>query len=312
MKLHLDFSIPESKLKITHGDQLLFLGSCFSDEISNEALEHGFHCLANPMGTFFHPLVIAQFILDCTKEPYKERVFKRDDVCLSWDAGAYTYGMSPEQLIAKKRAIRHSFLKSLKSSKVLFVTFGTAYGYRLIEDHKFVANCHKMPQKIFQKEFSRIDEIELVWGKIIDLLKGINPGLSIVFTVSPVRHIKDGLIENNRSKARLIEVVSNLVEKKQVNYFPSYEIIIDELRDYRFYGSDLVHPSKEAIMHVWDSFMKTFLEKNTQELAVKVRRLKEQYKHKLIHPESKASQLMQNRLKTDVDSLLKSNPKVHW
>jgi hypothetical protein len=312
MKLHLDFQIPESNLKISHNDSLLFLGSCFSDEMGNESKKHGFQSVSNPMGTFFHPLVIAQFILDCIKEPTKERVFKREDVCLSWDAGAYVYGMTVEQLIAKKRAIRNSFLKSLKSAKVMFITFGSAYGYRLREDNKFVANCHKMPQSIFNKEFTKIEEMELVWSKIIDLLKEINSDLSLVFTVSPVRHIKDGLIENNRSKARLIEVVSRLVEKGSCTYFPSYEMIMDDLRDYRFYGADLVHPNQTAITYVWEGFSKVFLTKDSIDLAIKVRRLKERHAHQLIHPESNASCIMQEKLESEVLSLKKMYPKIQW
>jgi len=287
----LPFKVPfqpiTSGFKIKHGDQLIFLGSCFSDEMSLKAQFYGFERLSNPFGTIFHPDVIARNIKDALNfKDISNRIYQREDLFFSWDASGTIFGYSEDSLKEKLRAIQIELVEKLKFSKVLFITFGTAWGYSLIENDLTVANCHKLKQSSFQKKLADIDLLEKEWSLIIDLVLKLNPELKIVFTVSPVRHIKDGLIENNQSKAILVELVRRLNILETVSYFPSYEIINDELRDYRFFKKDGVHPNEDAIDYVWSKFELMYMTSETITLNNSVQRLRLSEGHKSLYEKS--------------------------
>ncbi len=254
MDFKLQFEISKADFNIQHGESIVFLGSCFSDEMAAKASYYGFPVLSNPFGTVFHPSVISRFILESIQSIKEERIFQREDLFLSWDANSTIFDYSEEKYKQQLQAIRSRFVETLSKSKLLFITFGTAWGYELNDQKYTVANCHKVPNTQFTKRLSLIEELEQEWLNTITILQNNFPDLKIVFTVSPVRHVKDGLVENNQSKAILIELVRRLNEKTTSEYFPSYEIMIDELRDYRFYKTDRVHPSEEAIEYIWKRF----------------------------------------------------------
>ncbi len=283
----LSFKIPSQETKINHKEKILFLGSCFSDEIAAKANFSGFNVLSNPFGTVFHPIALARFIKETLSSSFqKERIFQREDLFFSLDANSTIYGLNESEVTNKLKDLRIEWLHQLKSASHLFITFGTAWGYTHIEGEVLVANCHKLSSQQFEKRLTSTQEIVQCWMAVIKELKAINPQLTVCFTVSPVRHSKDGLIENNQSKALLIDAIRQLKESSNVEYFPSYEIVMDELRDYRFFKLDRVHPNEEAIDYVWQRFEATYCSVETIELSRKVKHLKLALSHKSLHPES--------------------------
>lgn len=283
MEFKLNFEPERPKFRIHHGDTLLFLGSCFSDEIAGKAGYHGLKVRSNPFGTVFHPSLLSLFINDSIQGVGEEKILNRNDIFLSWDANSTVFEYSAVHLAKKLQQIRKNLLLHLKETKAFFITFGSAWAYRFLETDHLVANCHKVPGNQFKKELISIDDMYTQWNFTIQLIRELNPDIEIIFTVSPVRHVKDGLIENNQSKAILIELVRRLVEAGSAYYFPSYEIVIDELRDYRFYKKDHVHPSEEAIEYIWRRFESTFCDPETIGLNNKTANFRKINTHKSIH-----------------------------
>jgi len=312
MDFTLHFEIPKAEFSIEHGNEILFIGSCFSDEIASRAKFAGLNVSSNPFGTIFHPSLIARFISESIEYTDSERLLVRDDIHLSWDANSTIYDFSEEALQLKLAKIRADFKGKLLNSKVIYITFGTAGVYKLNNDNQFVANCHKLPSNQFQKELSSVDLLSKEWEETITLMKSINPTLEIVFTVSPVRHSKDGLIENNQSKAILIESIRRLQETTNCSYFPSYEIMIDELRDYRFFKQDRVHPSEEAVDYIWKRFESTYFSDETIDLNAKVIQLRRSFLHKSIHEESIENVSRKENLDVKISSFLNQYENVKW
>ncbi|MFN6013658.1 MAG: GSCFA domain-containing protein [Flavobacteriales bacterium] len=275
----LSFNIKPSEFKIAYGDPVGFLGSCFSDEMHLKARFYGFNSFGSPFGTVFHPLAISRFVQETLVENTEERILQRNDLFFSEDAGSKLFSFRSDELFSNLKQVREEWRDQIASAKCLFITFGTAWGYRSATTGKIVANCHKLPGSHFTKELSSIHEIVSEWGSVIEQLKKFAPELRIVFTVSPVRHVRDGLVENNRSKAILIEAVRLLNEQTGTAYFPSYEIVIDELRDHQFFKEDRVHPSDEAVSCVWDRFIQTFCVEETVTIMQEVKRLRHSAQH---------------------------------
>lgn len=310
MDFKLNFEIPKADFTIQHGDSILFLGSCFSDEIANKSAYHGLKVQSNPFGTVFHPNLLSQFITDSINEIETERVLNRGDLYFSWDANSTVFDFSEAHLIEKLHTLRSDFKNQLKQVKAIFITFGTAWAYRRKDDTLLVANCHKVPASEFDKELIEVEEMYFQWMETVEKLKELNPKLEIVVTVSPVRHIRDGLIENNQSKAILLDLVRRLIKHSEVTYFPSYEIIIDELRDYRFFKTDRVHPSEEAIEYVWKQFENIYCTAETININSKVAGFRKSINHKSIHENSKENQERKSKTEESLKDFLKKNPTI--
>lgn len=307
----LPLEIKPAVFNIKHGDHLLFLGSCFSTEISNKAGFYGFDVKADPFGTIFHPEVIARNISEVIdQENIKERIIERDDLFFSWDASGTIFSYNHEDLDLKLKQTRKELLSSLSSAKVLFITFGTAWGYSLKENLITVANCHKLANTSFEKQLASIDTLEQAWIKTIAKLKTVNKNIELVFTVSPVRHAKDGIVENNQSKAILIELVRRLTASQGVSYFPSYEIMMDELRDYRFYKKDRIHPNEEAVEYIWGKFKDTYFNEETMKICSKVGKIQQAAQHRSLYRESKEYLNFQEKNKRNIEELLKQFPNI--
>ncbi len=311
VSFQLQFDIPKAENKIDHQSQIGFIGSCFSDEMAKKAAYYGYQVRANPLGTIFHPLPLADFILSVIHGKTEIDFLERDNMYFSWEASGQLYASSKGDLIQKMLKIKKEWLNYLKEMDYLFVTFGTAWGYRLLETDKIVANCHKIPTVSFTKEITDQKIISEKWGEVISDLRRLNPRLKIVFTVSPVRHFRDGLIENNRSKAVLILAIHDLV-KQGVEYFPSYEIVLDELRDYRFFKRDHVHPSEEAVDYIWERFQQVYILDESNALAKRVAKVRKDLAHRSIQPESEASKLHLQRTLEQKTELSKMLPHIKW
>jgi hypothetical protein len=246
MNFRTTWDIEPFDTQLNHGDKIVLMGSCFSENIGAKLRYFGFDALVNPFGTIFHPLSLAQLINP--KEEPTLRPIKRDDLWYAFESHSDLQGEDEFQLRKNFSNQRELLRTYLKDAKMLIITLGSAWGY--YKDNQIVANCHKLPGTLFEKRMTDLVDMLPLWNKLISDLKAAYPQLQIVFTVSPVRHTKDGIVENQRSKSRLIELVHQL----DALYFPSYEIQMDDLRDYRFYEADLIHPNAMAVDYIFEKF----------------------------------------------------------
>lgn len=283
MIFQLTVPVEPSKTKININDKICFLGSCFSDEIGGRSQGHGLSTLSNPFGTIFHPIPLARILINSLKSNNKVDVLAHNKLIYDWDS-SHIYSSTSEKEHQLKLNDSRSLLKEqIKGDGWLFVTFGTSIGYRHKQKNIIVANCHKQNQDLFEKEQVDLDEMFIAWVDALNALYALNPKLNIVFTVSPVRHIKDGLITNNQSKSQLFVLIEKLKKDFPILYFPSYEIVIDGLRDYRFYKKDLIHPNEQAIDFVWSHFVKTYFTRENERLLNRIFKLRTAEKHRLMN-----------------------------
>ena len=276
MKLQTIVDIQPSAWKIGYEDRILMVGSCFSDEIGAQMQERYLHVTCNPFGTLYNPLSIAQ-ALTMTDMPV---LVEHEGL---WHSMAHHGAFSRADKNEAEQAIRGSIetmQQALQEATVVIVTFGTAWVYELKDGISglgvsgLVGNCHKLPESCFNRRRLSVEEIVAAWKPILAQYSDKR----WLFTVSPIRHIRDGLHENQLSKATLLQAVEELGD-----YFPSYEIMLDELRDYRFYADDLVHPSSMAVNYIWERFVDTFCTPQTKnELVLQHKRWKHEH-HRLLH-----------------------------
>ncbi len=293
MEFFLPFQIKSFPFKISYADKVLFIGSCFSEEIGNKMSDLKFDILQNPNGILYDPISISDALFSYIEnETFDEKnLFELNGLWHSWKHHSVFSGVSKKKVLKEindsiKEA--HTFLKH---AKILIITFGTAFNYQLKEGFKNVANCHKAPGNLFIKTLLPVEQIKADLLSAITALQTFNPALKIIFTVSPVKHIKDGVVENNRSKARLLEAAHLISdEKENVFYFPAYELVNDVLRDYRFYKADLVHPNETAINFVFEKFSRSFFDDRTKDLTKEIEKIISAMKHKPFNKESEAHQ----------------------
>tara|TARA_B110000285_G_scaffold232614_2_gene304065 strand:+ start:1212 stop:2162 length:951 start_codon:yes stop_codon:yes gene_type:complete len=292
MELQTKVPLSDLNFQIDYRDQILLLGSCFSDHMGALFAKHQFKTLSNPFGIVFHPIPLASLV--------QRMVFKHyftEDAFFFYEAQWHSYELhSSMSRTVLSDALRnanevidlgHDFLK--KASHV-FVTLGTAWGYTL--NHTTVTNCHKQRSDLFRKELASVSAIENALAQIQNTLAQINPDLKVVYTVSPVRHLKDGFTENSIGKAHLLAGIHSHKEKakdsKTVSYFPSYEIVMDELRDYRFYKMDLIHPNELAIAYIWESLVTSTFTPPTKEVLKEVVSIQNGLDHRPSNPTAEA------------------------
>lgn len=285
MKLNLSVPVVPSKIKINLNDKLCFLGSCFSDEIGGRSIAHGLKSISNPFGTVFHPIPLARGIKNSILGLNNAEMFVHNRRVYDWDSSHLFHSATKDEHILNIQNSQKNLKKQLKGASWLFITLGTSMGYRHKQFNFIVANCHKQNQALFLKELVSIDEMYDSWSELLTELYVLNPQLNIVFTVSPVRHSKDGLINNNQSKSRLFVLIERLKENFPLSYFPSYEIIVDALRDYRFYKKDMIHPNEQAVDFVWAHFVKTYYTEINKDLIKRISKLKSAENHQIMNPD---------------------------
>ncbi len=308
MKLSLDINVAPLGIHLNHGDGIILLGSCFSDSLVPHFENVGFQILSNPLGTIFHPLAISRILKESIGQHTSFNAMNRGDLWFDWRASGMIYGNSEEELNTEI-ADRFSILRNeLSKAKLLVVTLGTAWGYKRYGN--IVANCHKMPAENFEKELTSQMELQTEWKQVLDDLRQFNSNLEVVFTVSPVRHVKDGLVENNRSKARLIDLIHSLGNR--ISYFPSYEIVVDVLRDYRFYKEDLVHPNDQSVKIIWDYFSQFVFNESTRTLNEEVRQVNQMYDHISLYPGSEEDVKFHSKITERQVSLQQKYPQIYW
>ncbi|WP_242082341.1 GSCFA domain-containing protein [Aestuariivivens sediminis] len=301
---------------IDYTANVLLLGSCFVEHIGEKLSYYKFQTLQNPFGILFHPKAIETLVAKAfSKNLYLETdIFLHDHQWHCFDSHSKLSATSKEKLIMDLNAQIHLTHQLLRTASHLVITLGTAWVYRFIETDRIVANCHKLPQKQFKKELLSIETITKTLNFVTDLVKSINPEVTIIFTVSPVRHLKDGFIENTQSKAHLIAAIRQLlsprVQSEGLYYFPSYEIMMDELRDYRFYKEDMIHPNSTAVNIIWEKFQQVWISEKAYNTMDDVDRVQKGLKHKPFSQDSKAHIKFLQDLKNKKDILQQQFPHI--
>lgn len=279
---------------IDYNAKILLLGSCFSENIGNKLNYYKFQSTQNPFGILFQPKAIENLITNAINEKEfseKDLIFQNE----RWhcfDAHSYLSSSNKKELLNNLNSAISLTHRNLKEATHLIITLGTAWVYRFIETDTIVANCHKIPQKKFLKELLTVDEVTESLEGILSLIRSINKNISILFTVSPVRHLKDGFVENQRSKSHLIAGIHQLIDSSlnNISYFPSYEILMDELRDYRFYKEDMIHPNNTAVNFIWEQFSSTRISDDARKTMLAIETIQKGISHKPFNEKSEQHQ----------------------
>ena len=303
MQFHLPIEIRETGVRISYKHSVMLIGSCFTEHIGGFMKEHKFRMMQNPNGILFDPFSICNSIESYINGKIYTSVdlFRLNDVWNTWDHHSRFSDINDTACLEGINSSQQAAHDFLKKADWLIITLGTSFSYKLTneagnfgsagnrEEGYGVANCHRAPANWFRKTLLPIPDIISMLDNTYHQLRQFNPSLKIIFTISPVRHIRDGVVENNRSKARLIEAVHHMIGKFDgLYYFPAYEIVVDVLRDYRFYDADLVHPNYAATEFVMEKFKSTFIEKETILLMDEIRKIMIARNHKPMHPGTNA------------------------
>lgn len=303
MKFRTDLQIDKLNHDITHDSGVLAVGSCFVENVGSKLNQLKFDVTINPFGIIFNPYSIAKIINRGLDKPMKlERecdVLEQNGIYKSYDYHSKFNAKSYDEFIENADYQYDLLNKQLKSKEYLVLTFGTAWAYRLIESNQVVANCQKVPQSNFTKELLDLNDLIEIYSKLIKKLAAANPKLKVILTVSPVRHIKDGIVENNQSKSILLLLCKALSDdfKHNVVYFPSYEIQMDDLRDYRFYNADLVHPNQMAVDYIFEKFSNAFFTAETNNKNKLIKKLNQLEGHTFLN--ATEDQILSHQKKID-------------
>ena len=315
MQFFANINIKPLEPSITYRDKILLVGSCFTEHIGNFLDDVKFNVLQNPNGILFDPISVSSSLISYiqNKQYTEDDLFYLNEAWNSWQHHSRYSNINKDeglQIINQSQNNAHNFLKE---ANWLIVTLGSSFTYKLADNSQPVANCHKASAQTFNKHLNTVEEIVTAFDAAIHQLFHFNKKLKIVFTISPVRHLRDGVVDNNRSKARLIEAVHHLVNKfDKLYYFPAYELVIDVLRDYRFYDVDLAHPNYAATQFVLEKFSESCFDNSTQKLMEEIKKIIIAKKHKAFNPASSLHKkfLQQQLIKTN--QLQKENPFLNF
>ncbi|MFH2095596.1 MAG: GSCFA domain-containing protein [Bacteroidota bacterium] len=286
-----EINIPESPFKISYGDKIMMMGSCFTEHIGAAMERLLFRVDVNPFGIVYNPVSLTEGL----NVLLENREFTKDDlICYneSWHSfmhhGRFSGG-DPDKCLENINGRLCRSGKFIREAEYLFMTFGTAFIYRYKKTGKIVSNCHKLPAQEFERSMAGADEIVMVVKETVSSLYKANPGIKIIFTVSPVRHLKDGAVGNQLSKSTLIIAIHKILEEiPGTSYFPSYEIMMDDLRDYRFYDDDMVHPAGNARSYIQEKYADVYFSEETKKLVSDIEKIVRAKEHRPYHPEGNA------------------------
>jgi len=287
MEFHLEFTPKPFDTKISHEHKLLLIGSCFTEQIGGKLAHHKFRTLDNPNGILFNPISITKSVSSYinNKQYGANDLFYQNESWNSWEHHSRFSDPDQQACVDGINASQNKAHEFLKSADWLLITLGSAFVYEL-ESKEVVANCHKVPTDKFNKRLLSVEEVVSALKQMQEGLINFNPSLKIIYTISPVRHLRDGFVENNRSKATLHLAVQQLTQLANTFYFPAYELVMDDLRDYRFYAEDMVHPNYAATNYVWKKFIATCVDESSQELMKEINIVNAAKNHKPFNPTS--------------------------
>ena len=317
MKLQTQLPLKPEKNQIGYDSELLLIGSCFAQHIGEKLDYFKFRNLQNPFGILFHPVSIENLVSRAVRDiPYSnDEIFFHNERWHSFDSHSDLSDSSAEKVVQKLNSGLKHTKEQIGKATHMIITLGTAWAYRHINQNMLVANCHKVPQKEFTKELLSVNEIATSLKNSIQLIRTINQTVNLIFTVSPVRHLKDGFVENQRSKAHLIAASHEVLEKSGAHsanegYFASYELMMDELRDYRFYGADMVHPNQLAIDYIWEKFKLVSIAENAHSTMGKVDTIQKGLRHRPFNGTSEQHKKFEINLEEKIKDLQRAHPFI--
>jgi hypothetical protein len=331
MLLKTSISIAKSLNPINYDSYVMSWGSCFAESMGEKFSYYKIPSTVNPFGILFHPLAIEKVLKRAAEEiPFTEKdIFYHNEKWHSFEVHSCVSHSDKDVFLNHLNQILAETKSQLLKTTHFIITYGTAWVYRLKETQQCVSNCHKVPQNQFDKELLSIDILEKSIQKTIEFIQSVNPEIQIIFTISPVRHLKDGFVENQRSKAHLISAVGNqlsalgfgqsaktqnLTPKTQnpATYFPSYEILLDELRDYRFYDRDLIHPNGLAVDYIWDKFKNSNIDSAAQIILNEVEQIQKMLAHKPFNELSDGYQKHLQKMTQKISQLQLQVPNIKF
>ena len=315
MNFRTELTINQSDFLINHDQKIVSFGSCFAEEMATHLLDLKFNVLANPFGILFHPLAIENALqrIQAKTLYVEEEISNLDELFFSWDHHSSFNSISAEKTVQN---VNNALIKAhdfLTNADVIFITLGTSWVYKIKELNLVVANCHKVPAKHFDKVLLTEQQIKTSLHNSLDMITEMAPNATIIVTVSPVRHLKDGMIENNVSKAKLLSALYEVTMNfDQVNYFPSYELMMDDLRDYRFYADDLLHPNKQAVNYIWEKFASAYFTPETQRINKQIEKITTAINHRPFNEESISHQKFISNCIKQMQDLTDTNPNLDY
>jgi len=312
MQFRTQIPISKSNHSLNYNAKVVSLGSCFAENISSKFDYYKFQSYCNPFGIIFNPVSIEKLINRVVFNTYftEEDIFFHNENWHSFELHSYLSSPDKVAFLALINELIDRAKQHLQEATHMILTYGTAWVYRLNDSQEIVANCHKVPQKQFEKELLSIQTIQDSVANTIQLIQAVNPEVSFIFTVSPVRHIKDGFVENQLSKAHLISALHASVDFRfqTMSYFPSYEIMMDELRDYRFYKEDMLHPSQVAIDYIWERFVESSIGEESYVTMKEVEAIQKSLQHRSFNPQSESHQKFEANLRDKIKKLTAQYP----
>lgn len=313
MKFITDITIKGPETPIEYRDPIFLIGSCFTEHIGNKLHDLKFNVVQNPHGILFDPISVCNSLNSYIERSHynEDHLILLNELWQSWSHHSRFSGTNKAEVLRIINESQDIAYSHLKTARWLIITLGSAFSYRLVESERPVANCHRAPSQWFRKHMCTIDEIVSALDNTLYRLFHFNPDLKIIFTISPVRHLRDGVVDNNRSKARLLESVHHLVNKfNRLYYFPAYELVIDVLRDYRFYDIDLAHPNYQATEFVLDAFRKHYISGSSQDLMEQIQQIVNARRHKPFQPQTQAHRQFLHNFAVKARQLQQEHPYI--
>jgi hypothetical protein len=312
MNFRTQIPIPNHPNPIDYNSKIVSLGSCFAENMGDKFQYFKFQSTTNPFGIIFNPVAIERIIDRVVNDDLftEEDVFFHNERWHCYEVHSDLSCASQDELLTSLNQILREIKKYLQEATHVIITYGTSWVYRNIEKDAIVANCHKVPQKQFTKELLTVATIQGSIENTTHLIQSINPNCNFIFTVSPVRHLKDGFVENQVSKAHLITSVYHLLMESEICnlksaiYFPSYEIMMDELRDYRFYAEDMIHPSQMAVDYIWKRFKETTISETAYTTMDTAESIQKGLQHRPFNPNSENHKKFESNLQAKIATLV--------
>ena len=314
MQLHTHIPLKPFVPAIDYNSKLVLIGSCFAEHIASKLTYYKFQSVSNPFGILFHPEAIQNLVQRALEKSHytENEIFQNNERWHCYDAHSDLSGADSQTTLRQLNEAIESTYQQIHESTHIIITFGTAWVYRSKNSGRLVANCHKVPQREFDKELLTVEEIGHSIRNISELIKASGSQAELIFTVSPVRHLKDGFSENQRSKAHLITAVHQAVEDGVGHYFPSYELMMDELRDYRYYDRDMIHPNEIAIDYIWEKFKGVWIDPGVYSVMDSVEQIQKGLDHKPFNPHSSQHKEFKKGLEGKIKALQNQYPFMQF
>lgn len=316
MQFRTQIPISKTNHPIDYNSKVISLGSCFAENMAEKFDYFKFQSETNPFGIIFNPVSIETIIKRVIQQEFytEKDVFFYNERWHSYEVHSDLSNSDRQELLETLNKALSETYKQLTEATHIIITYGTSWIYRNIESDQIVANCHKVPQKQFLKELLSVEVIQKSIQNTIEFIQTLNPNINFIFTISPVRHIKDGFVENQLSKSHLFTALHQTFDFRLSthNYFPSYEIMIDELRDYRFYAEDMLHPNQVAIDYIWNRFSENYIAESSISLMQEISEIQKSLRHRSFNPESEEHQKFLAKLQQKMELLEKKLPHIRF